>query len=69
MGSDSRGPEILLFAWLFTGAAIIVVSLRFFTKFRITDTVGWDDFFILLSIVSLVSLRLLAMLLDTKERD
>ena len=48
---ESRGTEIVVIAWVFTGIAIAIVALRFFVKARISKELGWDDFFILLSIV------------------
>lgn len=48
---ESRGAEIIIVAWVFTGIAIVVAALRFFVKARISKELGWDDFFILLSMV------------------
>lgn len=48
---ESRGAEIIIVAWVFTGISIVVAGLRLFVKARISKELGWDDFFILLSMV------------------
>ncbi|KAK8070077.1 hypothetical protein PG994_006693 [Apiospora phragmitis] len=47
--SENRQLEINLVAWICTGVAITVVSFKLFTRAHITKVVGWDDFFIFLS--------------------
>ncbi|KAK9788262.1 putative Integral membrane protein [Seiridium cardinale] len=51
MAVDDRGPELLAITWVFTGLAIIVVALKLFTRQRFLQGLGWDDFFIFLSLV------------------
>jgi hypothetical protein len=47
----SRGPILLAAAWTGTGLAIVMVALRLYT--RITHrNLGWDDAFIVLSLVN-----------------
>ncbi|KIW01184.1 uncharacterized protein PV09_07466 [Verruconis gallopava] len=47
---ESRGPQVNIIAWVFTGIAIIIVALKLFTRSQITRKLGWDDFFIFLSL-------------------
>lgn len=54
LASQNRGPEILAVSWVFTSLAIIVVSLKLFTRTYILHGLGWDDFFIFLSLVSIL---------------
>lgn len=49
---ESRGADIIIVAWVFTGIAIVVAALRFFVKARISKELGWDDFFILMSMAT-----------------
>lgn len=48
---ENRQLEINLVAWICTGVAITVVAFKLFTRAHITKVVGWDDFFIFLSLV------------------
>lgn len=50
--NESRGVEINVIGWVFTGIAIATVGLKLFTRGRIAKTLGWDDFFIFFSMVS-----------------
>ncbi|KAK8018435.1 hypothetical protein PG991_007625 [Apiospora marii] len=47
---ENRQLEINLVAWICTGVAITVVAFKLFTRAHITKVVGWDDFFIFLSL-------------------
>lgn len=47
-----RGLLINTVAWLFTGLAIVTVSLKLFTRSKTVKLLGWDDIFIFLSMVS-----------------
>lgn len=49
--TENRGAEINLFAWLFTGTAIVTVFLKLFARSQIVKRIGWDDFFIFFSLV------------------
>jgi hypothetical protein len=51
--SDSRQTEVLVVAWVMTGAAIFTVGVKLFARAKIVRVVGWDDFFIFLSLVDL----------------
>ncbi|ROW04361.1 hypothetical protein VSDG_00915 [Cytospora chrysosperma] len=57
---ESRGAEIIIVAWVFTGIAIVVAALRFFVKARISKELGWDDFFILLSMATGIAASIFA---------
>lgn len=48
---ENRGPALVGIIGVFTGSAVIVVALRFYAKARTQGALGWDDFFILISIV------------------
>ncbi|KAK9420721.1 putative Integral membrane protein [Seiridium unicorne] len=50
--TESRSSEIITIASVFTGIATATVGLKIFARARIdVHTVGWDDFFIFLSLV------------------
>lgn len=46
----NRGPEVNVVAWAFTGVAIATVTLKLIARASIVKTIGWDDFFIFLSL-------------------
>ncbi|KAJ8062111.1 hypothetical protein OCU04_008672 [Sclerotinia nivalis] len=46
-----RGPMIIGLTWAFTGLAVIAVSLRLHIRKNITHVVGWDDWFMLASVI------------------
>lgn len=48
---DSYGPSILATTILFLILGVLVVSLRYYTRVIIRNTIGHDDFLILLSLV------------------
>lgn len=50
--SESRGTEVNVITWVFTGIAIATVSLKLFARVQTLKRLGWDDFFIFLSLVS-----------------
>jgi len=50
--NESRGTEINVIAWVFTGIAISTVSLKLFSRAHVVKQLGWDDFFIFFSLVS-----------------
>ncbi|KAK8097198.1 hypothetical protein PG999_013142 [Apiospora kogelbergensis] len=47
--NENRQVEIHLVAWICTTIAILVVALKLFARARIVKMIGWDDFFIFLS--------------------
>ena len=49
--TENRQSEILIIAWVMTGAALLTVTTKLFTRLRIIRVIGWDDFFIVLSTV------------------
>lgn len=49
--TDSRQTEVLVVAWTMTGAAILIVAVKIFTRVKIVQIIGWDDFFIIFSLV------------------
>lgn len=51
--AESRGVEINVVGWVFTGIAILTVALKLFSRARIVKVLGWDDFFIFLALVSI----------------
>lgn len=52
MAFDDKGLQMLITTWVFTGLASLVVLLKLFTRAKLLTGLGWDDFFIFLSIVS-----------------
>ncbi|GLA69080.1 hypothetical protein AtubIFM55763_008261 [Aspergillus tubingensis] len=51
---DDKGPQITAVSWSFGSVAIIVVAIRLHTRLILTRKAGWDDFFIVLSLLSAV---------------
>lgn len=51
--SKSRATEVIVVAWVFTGIAIASVAVKLFARVQIVKVVGWDDFFIFFSLVSM----------------
>jgi hypothetical protein len=49
--TESRQTEVLVVAWVMTGAAIFTVGIKLFARAKIVHVIGWDDFFIFLSLV------------------
>lgn len=52
MADDNQGPELLAIIWTFTAISIATVILKLFTRRRFLQGLGWDDFFIFISLVS-----------------
>lgn len=57
--SDSRQTEVLVVAWVMTGLAICTVAFKLFARVKVVKIIGWDDFFIILSLVSYIPTCLL----------
>jgi hypothetical protein len=53
--SESRQTEVLIVAWVTTGAAILAVGIKLFARAKIIHVIGWDDFLIFLSLVRSVA--------------
>lgn len=49
---ETRALQINLIGWIFTGVAIVSVTLKLFTRAEIVKKLDWDDLFILFSMVS-----------------
>lgn len=49
--NESRGMDVNIIAWVFTGVGIAIVSLKLFARSQITKRLGWDDFFIFFALV------------------
>ncbi|OAL54846.1 hypothetical protein IQ07DRAFT_596303 [Pyrenochaeta sp. DS3sAY3a] len=49
--SESRQTEVLVVAWVMTGLAICTVAFKLFARVKVVKIIGWDDFFIILSLV------------------
>ncbi|MCJ1394984.1 hypothetical protein MMC18_007865 [Xylographa bjoerkii] len=50
-GDDNKGPVILASIWTLTSVALITVVARLYGRFKLTRSAGWDDFFIVISMV------------------
>ena len=48
----SRGSDLLIVSWLTMSVAVLFVSLRFYIRGILRKSLGWDDYAILLAIVS-----------------
>jgi hypothetical protein len=57
LAQDDLGPKVLGIVISFTILAVITVLLRFFTRVRFTQLVGWEDYFVALSVVRIVLTR------------
>lgn len=51
---ENRGSGFLACSTIITVAALITVTLRFYVRARIVHAVGWDDWIILLAMVTVV---------------
>ncbi|CAN9437529.1 unnamed protein product [Alternaria sp. RS040] len=49
--TENRQTEVLVVAWVMTGAAVLTVGIKLFARARIVHVIGWDDFFIFLSLI------------------
>jgi hypothetical protein len=64
----NRGPGILAVSWIEASLGIIILSLRMYTRAKITRKIGWDDWTMVFATVSFESGFLctqLSFLLDT----
>lgn len=52
-GVEDRGPDLVAVTWVFTALAVIVVCLKVFTRVKIIKEPALDDFFTVLSLVSI----------------
>ncbi|KAK6532633.1 hypothetical protein TWF281_006814 [Arthrobotrys megalospora] len=53
---QSRGPQLLSIATVFTVVAFITVALRVYTRARITRYMGWDDWFIMFAMAASIGM-------------
>lgn len=51
----NRGPAINAAVWTFTTIALLCVLLRLYGRFILTNNFGWDDFWIVISMVSIAN--------------
>jgi hypothetical protein len=54
LAQDNLGPKTLALVYSFTFLALISVALRFFSRIKLTKIVGWEDYFIGISMVRLL---------------
>ena len=52
-GNENRGHELVAVTWLFTALATVAVCLKIFTRVKIIKEPALDDFFTVLSLVSI----------------
>ena len=50
-GDQNRGPELLAVTWTFTSFAVLVVTLKIYTRVNILRDLALDDFFVFFSLV------------------
>jgi hypothetical protein len=48
---ENQGPKVIGIVITFTVLALLCVFLRFFARIKFTQLVGWEDYFIALSMV------------------
>jgi hypothetical protein len=51
LAQQDQGPKAIGLVVAFTVLALICVVLRFFTRIRFTQLLGWEDYYIALSMV------------------
>jgi hypothetical protein len=51
LARDNQGPKVVGIVIAFTVLALVCVLLRFLARIRFTRLVGWEDYFIVLSMV------------------
>ena len=51
---DTRGPQILAVSWITAALAVLAVALRINLRIK-AQALGWDDCFICLALVRLLS--------------
>jgi len=51
-GDQNQGPLVEAVTWVFTALALITVFLRLLVRLRLTHNPGWDDFWIVLAMVT-----------------
>lgn len=50
-GDQNRGPRLVIVIWLLTSLALIVVSVKIYTRIKIIREPALDDFFTVVSVV------------------
>ena len=48
----NRGSDLVIISWLTVSIALLLVSVRFYIRGILRKNLGWDDYLILLAIVS-----------------
>lgn len=54
---DDKGPMVLRTVWVLISISTLVVLARIYTKVRKTHRLYWDDFLMMLALVSREGLR------------
>ncbi|MCJ1369774.1 hypothetical protein MMC20_000986, partial [Loxospora ochrophaea] len=49
-GDVHRGPGLLQATWIEAAIATIVVTARIFTRSKLARAMGWDDYFIVITL-------------------
>ena len=50
----TRGHDLVIVCWVTLSLALLLTSLRFYIRGIVRKSLGWDDYLILLSIVSYI---------------
>lgn len=53
-GNRNRAVELMTVAWCECAVSMVFVALRMYSRIKITHNLWWDDYFILLTSVSLL---------------
>lgn len=56
-GCRNQEKDILIVSWIFCAFAVISVTARIFSRVVLTQNTGWDDVFIVISLVHLLSFK------------
>ena len=50
-GDTNRANELNALAWTWFALSSVIVTLRFYTRIRLTKNPSWDDWFMLITLV------------------
>ena len=53
-GDQNKSTELLALSWTWASLSLIVISLRFYSRIKITQRLWWDDFWALVTMVGIL---------------
>lgn len=54
MAVENVGPKVTIVMWVVTIVPLVIICLRVYCKFLINSRLGWDDWIVILSWVSVL---------------